>query len=122
MTTPAKPSRHCIFRIPTAELEKARSVARDHGITLTELIRQRLQELPLPDRKVEQSRFAAIHGLTREMQYIGHNINQVTAAIHRANKMNLPIGGEMQRFAVLIESYLASRETLRSLLEKYLHS
>ncbi len=45
----------------------------------------------------------------------------MTAAIHRANKMNLPIGGEIQRLSVLLESYLASRETLRFLLEKYLY-
>jgi hypothetical protein len=121
MTTPTKPTRHCIFRMPHDELEKVRRTARAHGITLTDLIRLRLRDLPLPDRVAEQERFQCIHALTQEMQHIGHNINQVTAAIHRANKMNLPIGGEMQRFSVLLESYLANRETLRSLLEKYLH-
>ena len=120
MTTSTKPTRHCIFRMPHDELEKVRRTARAHGITLTELIRLRLRDLPLPDRTVEQERFTSIHALTREMQHIGHNINQVTAAIHRANKMNLPIGGEIQRFSVLLESYLTSRESLRSLLEKYL--
>jgi ribosomal 50S subunit-associated protein YjgA (DUF615 family) len=107
------------FRIPGPELERARRVARAHGLSLTELIRLRLRDLPVPDRTEQQRRFEAIHALTREMQYIGHNINQVTVAIHRANRRGQSFGAALERFEGLLQAYLDTRERLRILLEQY---
>lgn len=116
---PLPPRTMYSFRIPAPELERARRVARAHGISLTELIRIRLRDLPVPDRAEQRQRFEAIHALTLELQYIGHNINQVTAAIHRANIRRQPFGSELGRFDSLLQAYLDSRERLRVLLEQY---
>ena len=120
MNTPVKPTKKYSFRIPLGELEQARSVARAHGITLTELIRLRLRNLSVPDRSGQQLRFESLYALTQELQYIGHNINQVTTAIHRANIRQHSIEPELCAFNQLLESYLASRERLRVLMEQYL--
>jgi len=120
VNTPVKPTKKYSFRIPLGELEQARSVARAHGITLTELIRLRLRNLSVPDRSGQQLRFESLHALTQELQYIGHNINQVTTAIHRANIRQHSIEPELCAFNQLLESYLASRERLRELMEQYL--
>ncbi len=120
MPTPSKPSRLFSFRIPQEELDRARRVAESHGVTLTELIRIRLRELPVPDRAGRQERFELVQALTREMQYIGHNINQATAALHRAVRRNRPMGAELGRFTTQMEAYMGSRERLRACLEKFL--
>ena len=112
--------RHCIFRIPPADLERVRKAARNRGIPLAELIRLRLQDLPLPDRNRQSERFDDLRVIGWELQQIGNNINQVTAAIHRANLRNLPADRALARFNALMESYLQSRDRLLSLFEKYL--
>jgi hypothetical protein len=119
VNTPDKKKKYS-FRISIRELEQAKRVARAHGITLTDLIHLRLRNLPIPDRIEQQERFTAIHTLTQELQYIGHNINQVTAAIHRANIRRHPIAPELRSFNTLLETYIASRERLKNLLEQYL--
>jgi ABC-type transporter Mla subunit MlaD len=59
--------------------------------------------------------------ITRELQHIGHNINQVTTAIHRANKQSHPIDTLLAQFNVLLRSYLEAREKLKETIEKYVY-
>jgi hypothetical protein len=120
VNTPDKKKKYS-FRISLRELEQAKRVARAHGVTLTDLIHLRLRNLPIPDRTEQQERFTAIHTLTQELQYIGHNINQVTTAIHRANIRRNPIAPELQSFNQLLATYLSSRDQLKTLLEQYLY-
>jgi hypothetical protein len=119
MKTPSPKKMHS-FRISVRELDQAKRVARAHGVTLTELIHLRLKNLPIPDRADQQTRLSSIHALTQELQYIGHNINQVTTAIHRANIRRHPIAPELSSFNTLLETYIASRDRLKTLLEQYL--
>ncbi len=120
MKTPRNPMRHCIFRIPAADLERARKTARTHGIPLAELIRLRLRDLPVPDRAGQRERFEALRVIGWEMQQIGNNINQAIAAIHRANLRNLPAQHALSRFNSLLESYLQSRDRLLSAIHEFL--
>jgi len=85
---------------------------------MTELIRYRLRNQDLPDRTFEQQAMEALEPITRELQQIGHNLNQATAALHRANLRMQPIGPELARFNQLLGAYLGTREALRTVLEK----
>ena len=118
--TPRRKDGRFYVRMETDELDRLRRIARSRGLSLTELLRYRLRDQTLPDRSLEREILASLDPIIRELQYIGHNINQATAALHRANLRRLPIGPELDRFNRLLDTYLSTRDTLRASLGQLL--
>jgi hypothetical protein len=116
--TPHRKDGRFYVRMEKTEIDRLRRIARSRGLTMAELIRYRLRNQDLPDRTFEQQAMEALEPITRELQQIGHNLNQATAALHRANLRMQPIGPELARFNQLLGAYLGTREALRTVLEK----
>ena len=118
--TPTRKDGRFYVRMEKSEIERLRRVAQRRGLTMTELVRCRLRNQDPPDRAFQRAAWEALEPITRELQHIGHNLNQATAAVHRANLRMLPIGPELERFNRLLEAYLGTREALRVSLGKIL--
>jgi len=58
------------------------------GLTLTELIILLLKGNAIPDRKNQKQLYQHLSSITKEMNLIGKNINQLTTAIHQINNNN----------------------------------
>ena len=58
-------------------------VAERNGIDLSELIRLRLDDLPVTNQKLKNEFFKLMIDMTAEMNKIGTNINQITAGYNK---------------------------------------
>jgi hypothetical protein len=88
---------------------------------MTDIIMHRLNNLPVPDYTHEKELFGLIEGLTREMNHIGNNINQVTTNLHILRRTNRHPGQEIMQFNKLFQTYLEKRDDLKACLDKLLY-
>ena len=109
-----------IFRIKGKEKVALQAEAKGKGISLTELLKARVNGRRAPDRVYDKNIFESIDKLTREMNSIGNNINQSTIAIHQIKNSQKMEAGDFKQFNMLLQQYIASREDLRELLSKTL--
>lgn len=107
-----------IFRTSVNDKTNYIAKAVELGMSLSELIHSLLKNIKLPDRQNEKQLFEALSQLTREINAIGNNINQVTVAIHQiknSQKMQLD---EFEQFNFLLQQYLLKRDELRDVIYK----
>lgn len=102
------------FRTTKASKDKLKAIAKRKGITLTDVIEKLLHDLPIPDI----NRFTAIHNLTKEINYIGNNINQITIAIRQMNADKKLPDGEFERLMESIQSFVEMRRQMADLLRQ----
>ena len=114
-------SRRLSIRIEEQELLRLKKLALSRGMTMTDIIVHRLHNLPVPDYTHEKELFGLIQGLTREMNHIGNNINQVTTNLHILRKTNRHPGQEIMQFNKLFLTYLEKREDLKVCLDKLIY-
>jgi hypothetical protein len=89
-----------------------KALAKEKDISITELTLSALKGQPLRDYTQEKQFLQYLLGLTKELNYIGHNINQVTIAIHQINNGHKIPGHELEQFNALMQQYIESRDTL----------
>jgi len=114
-------SRRLSIRIEEQELLRVKKLALSRGMTMTDIIMHRLNNLPVPDYTHEKELFGLIEGLTREMNHIGNNINQVTTNLHILRRTNRHPGQEIMQFNKLFQTYLEKRDDLKACLDKLLY-
>ena len=115
-----KADANIIFRTNKKTKSAFQAIAKEKGISLTELIMARLNGQRVPDRVYDKSIFTSIDKLTREMNSIGNNINQSTRAIHQIKNSHKMEAGDFKQFNELLQNYLMISTQLRELLSKTL--
>jgi Bacterial mobilisation protein (MobC) len=105
------------IRLSAREKEKIKKVARENGLSMTELVLLRCSG-QLVVNKFDYNRYkASIHDVSREINAIGNNINQVTHAIHVCNRTDKSMDQQLKRFNELMAIYQESHAQLRILLK-----
>ena len=74
---------HITCRIPVEKKKTLLEIAAKNGMDLSELIRLRLDDLPLTNQRLKNEFFQVVMELTAEMNKIGTNINQITAGYNK---------------------------------------
>lgn len=115
-----KADTNIIFRTNKKTKFALQTLAKEKGISLTELILARLNGQQVPDRMYDKSIFESIDKLTRVMNSIGNNINQTTIAIHQIKNSQKMETGDFKQFNSLLQQYLMTSNQLRELLSKTL--
>ena len=77
------------LRISSEEKEALKKTALENGLDLSELIRLRLDNLPVIDRKYKNDLFQLILELSQEINPIGNNMNQLTKVVHQLQMQNI---------------------------------
>lgn len=108
------------FRVSKDEKKQFADKAKQMGISLSELALTRIRNMTVPNREYSQHLYAYISALTKEMNHIGSNINQVTIAIHQINKSQKIEMGDFNTFNILLKNYLMKRDELKETLDKIL--
>jgi antitoxin component of RelBE/YafQ-DinJ toxin-antitoxin module len=106
------------IRVSKEKKADIHKLAEKYGMTITELILARLDNLPVKDYTKENEILPVINALTQELGFIGNNINQVTVAIHQINNLNRTHQGELHEFNKLMKQYLEKRNELSEKLQK----
>ena len=114
-------TRRLSIRLEEQEFLRLKKLGLNRGMTMTDIIHHRLRNLPIPDYTHERELFSHIQALTREMNHIGNNINQVTTNLHILRKNRQYPGQEMIRFNSLFQAYLEKRDDLKACLDKLLY-
>ena len=71
---------------------------------MTDVVIHRLHSLPISDYTHERKLFAHIQVLTRVINHISNNINQVTASLHVIRKTHRHPGHEFIQFNRLFQA------------------
>jgi hypothetical protein len=102
------------INIRISEEDKAtfRKMAEEKSTSITELILSGLKGLPVRDYTHEKQFLQYLFNLTKELNYLGNNINQVTIAIHQINNGHKIPANEFAAFNALLRQYLESRDIL----------
>ena len=93
-----------VVRVEPSSKTSYKSLASDRGMTLSELIIARLDDVPI-DNFHDKELKTQLLLLKREMNFIGVNINQVTHALHILKNQELPVEGELKVFNELLKIY-----------------
>jgi hypothetical protein len=110
------------FRVSSDKKAEIKKVAGKAGLSVTDLILARLENLPIKDYQKENQLLSKLNELTQELGFIGNNINQVTVAIHQIKNSQRMENGEFQEFNKLMEQYLTKRNELSESLQKIFFS
>jgi|GWRWMinimDraft_15_1066023.scaffolds.fasta_scaffold19582_2 hypothetical protein len=114
-------SRRLSIRIEEQQLLRLKQLALTRGMTMTDIIHYRLHNLPIPDYTHERALFGHIQALTREINHIGNNINQVTTNLHILRKNRQYPGREIMQFNSLFQTYLDKRDELKASIDKLIY-
>src|SRR5450432_3396831 len=108
------------FRIKKCLKEKLKTMAKELGISMRQVIEHGIENTPLVDNRMRTERFAAIHSLCKEINYIGKNINQLTIAIRQIKSDRKIEDGEFSMLVRELEKYNEKRNDISDLLGKNL--
>lgn len=103
-------------RVTKEQKLKISALAKERGITMTELLLNNATGSNTRNRIFDAAAFSAVATVSKEMNHIGNNLNQVTLALHQINKGSKIEVGEYHELNVLLNQYVQSRETLKELL------
>ena len=105
------------IRLSAREKEKIKKVAKENGLSMTELVLVRCTGQLVVNKFDYNGYKASIHQVSQEINAIGNNINQVTHAIHICNRKGISIHQQLMRFNELMTIYQESHSQLRILLK-----
>lgn len=94
-------------RISVEKKKALLEAAEKSGMDLSELIRLRLNDLPVTNQKLKNEFFKIMIELTAEINKVGTNINQITAGYNRHLKIWEPEAacGSIKEFNLLFKIY-----------------
>ncbi|MDQ2719395.1 MAG: hypothetical protein M3Z26_06480 [Bacteroidota bacterium] len=108
------------FRMTKALKEKLKKQANELDISMRKIIEHRIENTPLVDNRLKKDRFVTINALSKEINYIGKNINQITIAIRQINADRKIEDGEFKMLVKELEKYNEKRNEISELLGKNL--
>jgi hypothetical protein len=106
------------FRIAQEGKERLRAIAKSRGMKMSEVMTRLLYDSPLPDLNERKERFIAIHNLSKEINYIGKNINQITIAIRQMNADKKLEDGELEMLLHHLELFNHTKNEMSGLLKE----
>lgn len=83
MTKTKTKTQRIYFRVTEDKKKELQTKADKARLTVTELIMNRIENLPVKDYEKENDFLLKLNELTQQFGYIGKNINQATIAIHQ---------------------------------------
>jgi len=101
------------FRMTIRLKEKLKHQAGDLGISMRKMIEHQIEKTPLIDNRMKKEKFAAIHALCKEINYIGKNINQITIALRQIRADRKIEDGE---FMMLVKQLMINLQPKRKSL------
>src|ERR1017187_7955038 len=104
------------LRIKKDLKERLHSLVNELDLSMREVIEHGIENIPLVDNRFKKEKFAAIHALCKEINYIGKNINQLTIAIRQIRSERKIDDGEFLGLALELEKYNAKRNEISELL------
>lgn len=117
---PAKKSERMEIRLNPENKKILESIAKKFGVPKSEVITSFIENQPLVDMNEKKERFAAINSLSKEINYIGKNINQITIALRQIRSDNKIEDGEFRLIAVQLLRYNESRDKISELIRETL--
>ena len=108
------------LRIKKDLKERLHIIAKERDLSMREVIEHGIENIPLVDNRFMKEKFAAIHALCKEINYIGKNINQLTIAIRQIRSDRKIDDGEFLGLTHELEKYNAKRNEISELLGKHL--
>ena len=108
------------LRIKKDLKERLQTIAKERDLSMREVIEHGIENIPLVDYRFKKEKFAAIHALCKEINYIGKNINQFTIAIRQIRSDMKIEDGEFLGLTQELEKYNAKRNEISELLGKHL--
>lgn len=96
------------------------SIAKKFSVPKSEVITSFIENQPLVDMNEKKERFAAINSLSKEINYIGKNINQITIALRQIRSDNKIEDGEFRLIAEQLLRYNESRDKISELIRENL--
>jgi hypothetical protein len=94
-------------RISVEQKKILQGFAKENGMDLSELIRLRLNDLPIANQKLKNEFFQFMLDMTAEINKVGVNINQITAGYntHLKNFEFVSANENIREFNILFENY-----------------
>jgi len=77
------------MNVTEAEKQKWKQIAKDRGVTLTDLIRTKLDDLPTPRKKRPKQVIEVDPDLLFEVNAIGNNLNQIARRLNQGEKFDV---------------------------------
>ena len=99
---------------------RLQTIAKERDLSMREVIEHGIENIPVVDNRFKKEKFAAIHALCKEINYIGKNINQLTIAIRQIRSASKIDEGEFLGLTHELEKYNAKRNEISELLGKHL--
>ena len=108
------------FRMTKSLKAKLKQQADEMCISMREIIERRIEDMPIADNRTKKEKFAAIHALCKEINYIGKNINQITIALRQINANKKIEDGDFLMLVQELKKYNEKRNEISELLGKNL--
>lgn len=108
------------IRMTISLKEKLRKLADEMDVSMREIIEHLINKTPVENKREKRERFSAIHTLSKEINYIGKNINQITIAIRQLNAGKKIPDGEFEMLVQELKKYNEKRREISELLGKNL--
>jgi hypothetical protein len=80
-----KKNKRLELRVSPDEKAYLKEMAGKHQVSLSEAILQSMRGKPVNEREIKAERFERLIALTKELNYIGKNINQLTKVLWSIN-------------------------------------
>lgn len=106
------------FRVTQADKLYYVSLAKKLGMTVSDLIYRRLENLPIINMEFERYKWETIKELSREINYIGNNINQITKELHLIQKGALIPSTQFTQLQQALKDYETNRNLLIDAISK----
>ena len=100
------------FRLTDEEVNEIRQLAKQRGISITELILSSVRNAPLKDYSHEKEFLPHLLQLIMELRYLNNNINQATIVLHQVNNGHKYSQDELATFNALLKEDIRLKEIL----------
>lgn len=108
------------FRMSKSLKEKLKQQANEMDISMRKIIEHQIEKTDFEDNRTKKERFAAVHALCKEINFIGKNINQITIALRQIRSDRKIEDGEFAMLIIELKKYNEKRNEISELLGKIL--
>jgi hypothetical protein len=121
MDRKANKTKRLYIRISEDDKNYFESLAKRRCITITELFLSAAKNVTVKDYRQEEERSRILQTLSKEINCVGHNINQATIVLHQLRITASSDSGELKRFNDLQTTYQCLMEDYKQIIQKLLY-